>query len=139
MLFELGFMPLITKATRITYHSNTLIDHIYTNAPEKVIKSGICLADITDRLPCFCTLSSTLPYHQQQRYFRDFPHFNNAKFVDDLKQINFLTLVDSDINSSINNVIRVLERLTCSIEKSFSIKKKTIEQAMVNKRYPSLN
>ena len=31
---------------------------------------------------------------------------------DDLKQINFLTLVDSDVNSSINSVIRVLERLT---------------------------
>ena len=30
----------------------------------------------------------------------------------DLKQINFLTLVDSDVNSSINSVIRVLERLT---------------------------
>ena len=89
-----------------------LIDHIYTNAPEKVIKSGICLADITDHLPCFCTFSSTLPYHQQQRYFRDFSHFNNAKFVDDLKQINFLNLVDSDVNSSINSVIRVLERLT---------------------------
>ena len=83
-----------------------------TNAPEKVIKSGICLADITDHLPCFCTFSSTLPYHQQQRYFRDFSHFNNAKFIDDLQQINLLTLVDSDVNSSINSVIRVLERLT---------------------------
>ena len=112
MLFESGYMPLITKATRITYHSKTLIDHIYTNAPEKVIKSGICLADITDHLPCFCTFSSTLPYHQQQRYFRDFSYFKNAKFIDDLKQINFLTLIDSDVNSSINSVIRVLERLT---------------------------
>jgi len=93
-------------------HSKTLIDHIYTNAPEKVIKSGICLADITDHLPFFCTFSATLPYHQQQRYFRDFSHFNNAKFVDDLKQINFLTLVYSDVNSSINSVIRVLDRLT---------------------------
>ena len=31
MLFSLGYMPLITEATRITYHSKTLIDHIYTN------------------------------------------------------------------------------------------------------------
>ena len=31
MLFSLEYMPLITKATRITYHSKTLIDHIYTN------------------------------------------------------------------------------------------------------------
>ena len=33
MLLNLGYMPIITKATRITDHSATLIDHIYTNAP----------------------------------------------------------------------------------------------------------
>jgi hypothetical protein len=42
MLFDLGFMPVITKATRVTDHTSSLIDHIYTNTPEKVIKSGIC-------------------------------------------------------------------------------------------------
>ena len=50
MLFSLGFMPLITKATRITHHSKTLIDHIYTNAPEKIINTRICLADISRHL-----------------------------------------------------------------------------------------
>ena len=54
MLLNLGYMPVITKATRITDHSATLIDHIYTNAPQKAFTSGICLADISD-LPCFCT------------------------------------------------------------------------------------
>ena len=34
-LFDLGVMPLITKATRITDHTKTLIDHIYTNMPHK--------------------------------------------------------------------------------------------------------
>ena len=32
MLLNLGYMPIITKATRITDHSTTLIDHMYTNA-----------------------------------------------------------------------------------------------------------
>ena len=45
-----SLFTLITKATRITYHSKTLIDHIYTNAPEKVIKSGICLAEFVCHL-----------------------------------------------------------------------------------------
>ena len=43
-------MPLITKPTRITDHTATLIDHIYTNVPEKVINAGIFTADITDHL-----------------------------------------------------------------------------------------
>ena len=57
MLLDLGYLPLITKPTRITYHTSTLIDDIYTNTPEKVIKSGICLADISDHLPIFLHFS----------------------------------------------------------------------------------
>ena len=48
MLFYLDFSPITTKATRITYHTCTLIDHIYTNATEKILHSGICLVDISD-------------------------------------------------------------------------------------------
>ena len=51
MLLTLGFMPIITKPTRITDHTATLIDLIYTNVPEKLIKSGLCFADISDHLP----------------------------------------------------------------------------------------
>ena len=39
MLLDLGYMPLITKATRITDHTATLIDHIYTNVPQKITKA----------------------------------------------------------------------------------------------------
>ena len=44
MLLDLGYMPLITKATRITDHAATLIDHIYTNVPQKNNKSGNMLS-----------------------------------------------------------------------------------------------
>ena len=47
MFLSLGFMTIITKPTRITDQTVTLIDHIYTNTPEKLIKSGLCLADIS--------------------------------------------------------------------------------------------
>ena len=57
MLFDLGFMPVITKATRLTDYTSSLIDQIYTNTPGKVIKSGICLADISDNLSLFCTIA----------------------------------------------------------------------------------
>ena len=73
-------MPMITKATRITNHSATLIDHIYTNSPEKIIKFGICLADISDHLPCFCTVSTMLPAFIHERYYRDFSHFDKELF-----------------------------------------------------------
>ena len=53
MLLSLGFMPIITKPTRITDHTASHIDDIYTNTPEKLIKSGICLANISNHLPVF--------------------------------------------------------------------------------------
>ena len=53
MLPDTGFIPLITKVSRMTDHTSTLIDHIYTNAPPKISKSEICLADSTDHLPVF--------------------------------------------------------------------------------------
>ena len=113
MLLSHGFMPLITKATRITHHTQTLIDHIYTNTIEKVVISGICLADITaDHLPIFCTLSSKPQTQSEHKMYRDFSKFNNAAFIEDLNQINFVNLVSSDVNESILNVINILQKIT---------------------------
>ena len=48
MLYSNNFLPLITKPTRLTDHSSTLIDHIYTNAPIQNTTSGIALAEIIE-------------------------------------------------------------------------------------------
>ena len=52
-LFTSSFFPLFTKATRITSHSETLIDNIFTNNLEKLNDSvnGIVFSDISDHLP----------------------------------------------------------------------------------------
>ncbi len=43
MLLNQDYLPIVTKATRITDHTSTIIDHIYTNSPQNVAESGICL------------------------------------------------------------------------------------------------
>jgi hypothetical protein len=95
MLLNLGFMPIITKSTRITDHTSTLIDHIglYTNTQQKVLKSGICLADISDHLPIFCTLTSKIPNVKEIKFYRDFSNFNDDSFVNDLNDIDFITVL----------------------------------------------
>ena len=52
-LFTSSFFPLITKATRITHHTATLIDNIFTNNLEQLDDSinGIIFSDISDHLP----------------------------------------------------------------------------------------
>lgn len=71
MLFDLGYMPVITKATWINDHSATLIDHIYSNSPQKDFKSGICLPDLSDHLPCFRSITTKLSEHADDRYYRN--------------------------------------------------------------------
>lgn len=114
MLLNLGFMPVITKSTRITDHTSTLIDHIYTNTPQKVLKSGICLADISDHLPIFCTIGSKLPNVKELKFYRDFSNFKKESFLNDLNNIDFRSLINFDVNNSMENIVGALKSV-CDI------------------------
>ena len=50
------FIPLIFQPTRITSHSNTLIDSIYSNDINPDITSGNLTATISDHLPQFAII-----------------------------------------------------------------------------------
>ena len=113
MLLNLGYLPIITKATRI--------DHIYTNSPQKVAKSGICLVGISDHLPVFCTIENKLPMLKENKYYRDFSKFSNEQFINDLSKINFNNLVSPSVNESMNGIINALKEVTnkhCPIRKT---------------------
>ena len=47
MIYSLDLLPVITKPTRITNHTATLIHHIYTNNVNR-LTSGIVTVDISD-------------------------------------------------------------------------------------------
>ena len=57
MLYANNFLPIITKPTRLTDHTKTLIDHIYTNVYSDQISSGILLFDLSDHLPVFSIIN----------------------------------------------------------------------------------
>lgn len=142
MLLDLGYLPIITKANRITDHSAALIDRIYINFPQKVIKSGICLADISDHLPRFWTISTKLPAYAQASYYRDYSHFDRDLFEADLTQTEFCSLVTTeDVNISCNNIIQEWQDITdkyAPIRKVSSSKKKTAKKAMDTRRHTYL-
>lgn len=52
-MYSINLYPLITKPTRITNHSATLIDNIFTNILDGNVASGILINDISDHLPIF--------------------------------------------------------------------------------------
>ena len=53
IIFGAGFYPLITKPSRITDTSATLIDNILTNDLCRNNQSGLLINDISDHLPVF--------------------------------------------------------------------------------------
>ena len=52
-LFAFSFLPMMTKPTRITAHSATLIDNIFTNNTTVSSKNGLIISNILDHLPIF--------------------------------------------------------------------------------------
>ena len=108
MLLDLGFMPLITKATRITDHTY----QIYANMPGKTITAGICLADVSDHLPIFCTIANKLSVSNEIKYFRDYSKFDNEAFLNSLASIDFRSLVTCDVNASMNRVTQTLQQIS---------------------------
>ena len=56
-MYSIGLYPLVDRPTRISNHSFSLIDNIFTNVTNNNVTSGILVSDITDHLPIFvfCT------------------------------------------------------------------------------------
>ena len=53
VMYSHAFNPLITKPTRVTGNTATLIDNIFTNSSRNSF-NGIILSDISDHFPIFC-------------------------------------------------------------------------------------
>ena len=136
MLLDLGLMPIIRKPARKTNHTSTLIDHIYTNTPEKVIKTGICLADISDPLPVFCAMANNLSTSNEPRYFRNFANFNEDAFLQELSSVYFSNLITNDSNESMSNIVEKLRKITdrhAPVRKASKLKRKRLEKLWITK------
>ena len=91
-----GFSQLISKPTRITDHSATLIDHIYTNRVQDICKSGLVTYDMSDHIGTYVSIA--LYDKIDYRYALDenlradnmkFNEENQAKFKDLLENENW--------------------------------------------------
>lgn len=103
-LFSHMLFPLITKPTRLTAHTTTLIDNIFTNCFAHNILNGIVVNSISDHLPIFGFFGNkSLPQMKHdKKLVREFNETNTAKFKT-LSKIDWSgVLADHDPNSSYN-------------------------------------
>ena len=88
MLLSCGTFPLITKPTRITDNSATIIDHIITNDYEHCIIPGIVKTiEISDHYPILCQIDairSSRKSESRQSFYRDKSKFNPNVFNDNM-------------------------------------------------------
>ena len=121
-LFSHTFLPLITKPTRLTANSATLIDNIFTNYPTQNIFSGIILNDISDHLPIFAYVNSdSVPNKIQEKTFiRDLSVANLIKFQNSLSSINWSHVLSS--NDPIDSYDTFLLEYTRKYEDCFPLK-----------------
>ena len=62
-----GYIQIISRPTRITDHSATLIDHIYSNKINNVVSSSVVTLDLSDHLATLATISLDGNYDSAQR------------------------------------------------------------------------
>ena len=84
-----GAVPIITKPTRITPESSSIIDHIITNDSNHQIDSFIFEVDVTDHYPLLCKIDerkSNNSKNHPDEYYRDKSNFTAESFREDLEK-----------------------------------------------------
>ena len=99
LMFSQSFIPYITKPTRVTSRSATLIDNIFTNdiVDNEYVFSGLLYNDVSDHFPVFyidysCCSQKPTPSVKRRIYSEDnISKFNSALSVrdwDDIMSMN---------------------------------------------------
>ena len=94
-LLTSSFFPLINRPTRITQHTATLIDNIFTNDLEQIESgiNGLIFSDISDHLPIFHISSLSTNKNKSKtvktRYKRTINNDSLASFLVSVKNISW--------------------------------------------------
>ena len=136
-LYSLGLHPLITRPTRITSHSNTLIDNIFTTSLSN-IQSGLIINDISDHLPIFQITEyihnkcSNVTYNNR----RIVNQHNINVLMNELNETNWNKILNSeDVNVMYNTFTEKLTKIyntTCPIVKQKIVNKRPDKPWMTN-------
>ena len=89
------FTPLILLPSRITSHTTTVIDNIFTNYFDHQYRTaGLLLADISDHLPIFSICSDNTPTHRAREtiFVRNKNVENTKNFSEQLESTDWLQL-----------------------------------------------
>ena len=130
-IFSNGFLPLITKPTRITSHSATLIDHIHTNILDRKYTSGIIITDIADHFGVYSTFClKTEKTNTEPKTVRIFNNLNITRFKDALRYKDYSEVYETENTNEAYNTflnIYIAEFESCFPPKTVYVKNKYVK------------
>ena len=113
-IFTNTFFPLITKPTRITEYSATLIDNIFCNSVTQLNAiNGILETDISDHLPIFTIIASNIRKKQttNSSYKRFITDNGKQNLADILNGYDWTDIVNEpDVQTSYTRFLSVLQK-----------------------------
>ena len=121
-----SFIPLILQPTRITSHSNTLIDNIFSNVIDPDIISGNLTATISDHLPQFAIIPNmfgNISGNKSNIYERDWSKFDQENFILDYFSVDWEDLLKIDELNVDNSTKIYLDKINMLLDTYAPLKK----------------
>ncbi|XP_061139602.1 uncharacterized protein LOC133157239 [Syngnathus typhle] len=138
LMYSMSLYPGISRPTRITSHSATIIDNIFTNVIEKKVKTGLIINDSSDHLPVFAVIQDCTKKKKDAITFKmcrrnsgnSFNSFKNDLLKQDWKKVYV-----GDVNEAYNTfmaIISVLYDKNCPPVKK-AVKLNSVEKTRLTK------
>ena len=98
-----GFVQLVSRPTRVTDHSQTLIDHVYSNNINNTLSCNILTVDISDHLATLTTISLGSFSHSTNRSHNSTNcNIETRMFINEANNHGLLKLLVKLLKMSIN-------------------------------------
>ena len=132
--FSQGFIPLITKPSRVTDYTATLVDHLLYNRHDRRTQSGILVSDISDHYGIFRFIQRSNKVHTSgNTTYISFNEANIINFKNSLKNIDFSNVLETNCADSAYDKFMSLYLGSCNISFPVQTKKNIKKISMDNK------
>lgn len=113
-LFSKQFLPYIIHPSRVSAHSSTLIDNIFSNIRDNDTVSGNILTQITDHFPQFLIVKHAGINYKNISYCQhDYSKLNEENLLNDFENLDLTFMDDNtlDVNAKFNRLLCNLDEL----------------------------
>ena len=136
-----SFIPLILQPTRITSHSNSLVDNIFSNIIDPDIISGNLTATISDHLPQFSIIPhifGNIAGSKSNIYERDWSKFDRENFILDYFSVEWEDLLKIDELNADKSTKKVLDKINMLLD-TYALLKRVKKILVVKSKFVKIS